>query len=134
GIRDFHVTGVQTCALPILLSVRCAAYGERRRLAPLADLVREAIELTGEPDAAGARGVAIRRLRRLGQRLDIPLQYDVLLGLLGFGELPERGGEWVSDGNRIDLGAVSGGVGALLSGLGTEWPVLGMLVQLHHPI
>src|SRR5690606_40598074 len=23
GIRDFHVTGVQTCALPILLASRC---------------------------------------------------------------------------------------------------------------
>ena len=115
-----------------VLSVRCAAYGERRRLAPLADLVREAIGLTGELDGAGAQGVAVRRLRRLGQRLDTPLQYDVLLGLLGFGELPERGGEWVPDGNRIDLGAVSAAVAALLSGLATESPVLVIVDDLHN--
>src|SRR5690606_40712717 len=27
GIRDFHVTGVQTCALPISLGFRCAGSG-----------------------------------------------------------------------------------------------------------
>src|SRR5690606_40834521 len=34
GIRDFHVTGVQTCALPILRSVRQAS-GALRELAKL---------------------------------------------------------------------------------------------------
>src|SRR5207302_6683537 len=29
GIRDFHVTGVQTCALPISLSSRCVIVGRR---------------------------------------------------------------------------------------------------------
>src|SRR5207302_5642740 len=28
GIRDFHVTGVQTCALPISLALICNAYNE----------------------------------------------------------------------------------------------------------
>src|SRR5690606_40510284 len=31
GIRDFHVTGVQTCALPILLSPLHAASASRNR-------------------------------------------------------------------------------------------------------
>jgi class 3 adenylate cyclase/tetratricopeptide (TPR) repeat protein len=35
-----------------VLAIRCAAYGERRRLAPLADLVRAAIGLPAEPGAA----------------------------------------------------------------------------------
>src|SRR5690606_40400238 len=34
GIRDFHVTGVQTCALPILAAAVAGAH-----VAPLADLV-----------------------------------------------------------------------------------------------
>ena len=51
-----------------VLSVHCAAFGERRRLAPLADLVRAAIGLPA--DAASLTRVAIEeRLRRLGQRL-----------------------------------------------------------------
>src|SRR5690606_40159376 len=31
GIRDFHVTGVQTCALPIYLGLAHAARRDRRR-------------------------------------------------------------------------------------------------------
>jgi class 3 adenylate cyclase len=38
-----------------VLSVRCAAYGEHRRLAPLADLVRAAVGLPAEPSAAATR-------------------------------------------------------------------------------
>jgi class 3 adenylate cyclase/tetratricopeptide (TPR) repeat protein len=50
-----------------VLSVHCAAFGERRRLAPLADLVRAAIGLPA--DAATTREQAEERLRRLAQRL-----------------------------------------------------------------
>ena len=50
-----------------VLSVRCAAYGERWRLGPLADLVRAAIGLPDQPGAAATRAVAEERLRRAGQ-------------------------------------------------------------------
>jgi class 3 adenylate cyclase/tetratricopeptide (TPR) repeat protein len=122
-----------TSATPArVLSVHCAAYGERRRLAPLADLVREAIGLTGEPDAAGGRVVAERRLRRLGQRLSVSLHFDLLLGLLGYGEfMDHRVGDWVSDGERTDLGAVSAAVAALLSAMAAHAPVLLVVDDLH---
>src|SRR5690606_40884696 len=32
GIRDFHVTGVQTCALPICVALRWAEDGQRRAM------------------------------------------------------------------------------------------------------
>ena len=47
-----------------VLSVRCAAYGERWRLGPLADLVRAAIGLPDQPSVAATRAVAEERLRR----------------------------------------------------------------------
>ncbi|MDT4987463.1 MAG: hypothetical protein QOI74_1557, partial [Micromonosporaceae bacterium] len=50
-----------------VLSVHCAAFGERRRLAPLADLVRAAIGLPA--DAVASREQVEERLRRLGHRL-----------------------------------------------------------------
>ena len=49
-----------------VLSVRCAAFGERRRLAPLADLVRAAVGLPDGPTTAVTRLVVEERLRRLG--------------------------------------------------------------------
>ncbi|HEU4421641.1 MAG TPA: adenylate/guanylate cyclase domain-containing protein [Pilimelia sp.] len=95
-----------------VLSVHCAAFGERRRLAPLADLVRTAIGLPSDfPAGAGqagagqalggqrgssgaaARPVVEERLRRLSQRLGrtagkaSPLATEPLLTLLlGHGE------------------------------------------------
>src|SRR5207253_5927782 len=42
GIRDGHVTGVQTCALPI--SLRHAGRGRAQRLYHATDLVRRAVE------------------------------------------------------------------------------------------
>src|SRR5439155_19161446 len=41
GIRDGHVTGVQTCALPIYLRTICSSYG--RRTPPSAGLI-EAVQ------------------------------------------------------------------------------------------
>ena len=52
-----------------VLSVRCAAFGERRRLAPLADLVRAAVGLPSDAATAVTRPVVEERLRRLAQRL-----------------------------------------------------------------
>jgi class 3 adenylate cyclase/tetratricopeptide (TPR) repeat protein len=50
-----------------VLSVHCAAFGERRRLAPLADLVRATIGLP--PESTATREQVEERLRRLGLRL-----------------------------------------------------------------
>jgi tetratricopeptide (TPR) repeat protein len=81
-----------------VLTVHCAAFGELRRLAPLADLVRAAIGLPvdrGPMGAAVGRAQAEERLRRLVQRLDrerkrFPgdghgVAVDQLLALLGYG-------------------------------------------------
>src|SRR5690606_40552548 len=54
GIRDFHVTGVQTCALPI--------YGRP-------DL-REPVEVVG---AAGGAPQVVGELERVGQGVDLVL-------------------------------------------------------------
>ena len=53
-----------------VLIVHCAAFGERRRLAPLADLVRAAIGLPADAATGRRRAQVEERLRRLGQRLD----------------------------------------------------------------
>jgi class 3 adenylate cyclase len=98
-----------------VLSVRCAAYGEHRRLAPLADLVRSAIGLPAEPSAAATRAAAEERLRRLIHLVERAtgtaprIQSDLLLALLGYGDLaagqPERpGGE--TSGTDLDLEAI----------------------------
>ena len=52
-----------------VLSVHCAAYGERRRLAPLADLVRTAVGLPAEGESPVPREMVEERLRRLSQRV-----------------------------------------------------------------
>src|SRR5262249_53055434 len=48
-----------------VLAVRCAAYGERWRLGPLADLVRVAIGLPDTPGATVNRAMVEERLRRI---------------------------------------------------------------------
>ncbi len=53
-----------------VLSVRCAAYGERWRLGPLADLVRVAIGLPETPGVT--RATVEERLRRVGQLVERP--------------------------------------------------------------
>ncbi|WP_213455001.1 adenylate/guanylate cyclase domain-containing protein [Rhizomonospora bruguierae] len=127
-----------------VLSVRCAAYGERRRLAPLADLVRTAIGLPAEA-ASGGRQVAEERLRRLAQRLSRsgpdapPIAVDLLLALLGYGELPTTHAgpgaalEWTGTGPapQPDTEAVPTAVADLLTGLATEAPTLVVVDDLH---
>ncbi|GAA1803865.1 AAA family ATPase [Planosporangium flavigriseum] len=63
----YQVAGFAPSTGARVLSVHCAAFGERRRLAPLADLVRAAIGLPS--DSPTTREQAEERLRRLGQRL-----------------------------------------------------------------
>jgi tetratricopeptide (TPR) repeat protein len=97
-----------------VLTVHCAAFGELRRLAPLADLVRAAIGLPADPAPMGAavgRAQAEERLRRLVQRLDRErrrnpvdgghgVAVDQLLALLGYGSAAADGA--AGDGRPAD--------------------------------
>ncbi|MET8085265.1 adenylate/guanylate cyclase domain-containing protein [Micromonospora sp. NPDC005237] len=125
-----------------VLSVRCAAFGERRRLAPLADLVRAAVGLPGDAATALTRPAVEERLRRLGQRLarsagETPaIATDQLLTLLGYAELPVHGGtdngEWGSTtASPADAEAVPNAVADLLSGLASEAPLVIVVDDLH---
>ncbi|MER7891920.1 adenylate/guanylate cyclase domain-containing protein [Micromonospora sp. NPDC094482] len=125
-----------------VLSVRCAAFGERRRLAPLADLVRAAVGLPGDAATALTRPAVEERLRRLGQRLaragtePTPIPTDQLLALLGYAELPAHGGtdngEWTGAGAlSADAEAVPNAVADLLSALAVEAPLVVIVDDLH---
>jgi class 3 adenylate cyclase/tetratricopeptide (TPR) repeat protein len=128
-----------------VLSVHCAAFGERRRLAPLADLVRTAIGLPTDSATAATRAVVEERLRRLSQRLARaaggapPLAVDLLLNLLGYADAAAAHatsaptGEWAgpppaSDG---DAEAMPTAVAGLLSALAVETPLLVVVDDLH---
>ncbi|MBM0232532.1 AAA family ATPase [Micromonospora sp. STR1_7] len=125
-----------------VLSVRCAAFGERRRLAPLADLVRAAVGLPSDAATALTRPAVDERLRRLGQRLARaggevpPIATDQLLALLGYAELPTHtgtdNGEWGGAGPQAaDAEAVPNAVADLLSGLAAEAPLVIVVDDLH---
>ncbi|MFF5174126.1 adenylate/guanylate cyclase domain-containing protein [Micromonospora sp. NPDC000089] len=124
-----------------VLSVRCAAFGERRRLAPLADLVRAAVGLPNDPATALTRPAVEERLRRLGQRLGrlrtdpAPIAAEQLLALLGYAELPAGGpvdqGEWGGAPTPADAEAVPNAVAGLLSALAEEAPLVIVVDDLH---
>ncbi|WBB66000.1 adenylate/guanylate cyclase domain-containing protein [Micromonospora sp. WMMD812] len=124
-----------------VLSVRCAAFGERRRLAPLADLVRAAVGLPNDASTALTRPAVEERFRRLGQRLargggePAPIATDQLLALLGYAELPAHGtdnGEWTATGGPpADAEAVPNAVADLLSALAVEAPLVMIVDDLH---
>ncbi|MFJ6196116.1 adenylate/guanylate cyclase domain-containing protein [Micromonospora sp. NPDC092111] len=124
-----------------VLSVRCAAFGERRRLAPLADLVRAAVGLPNDTATALTRPAVEERLRRLGQRLGrlrtdpAPVAGDQLLALLGYAELPAGGaadqGEWGTAQPAADAEAVPNAVADLLSALAAEAPLVIVVDDLH---
>src|SRR5690625_6893296 len=65
GIRDGHVTGVQTCALPICPTERCG-YRGRTRHVPLAARVAAALPDAGEhaQDRARSAGAVVDGGRR----------------------------------------------------------------------
>jgi class 3 adenylate cyclase/tetratricopeptide (TPR) repeat protein len=123
-----------------VLHVRCAAFGERRRLAPLADLVRTAIGLPTDSATAVTRPVVEERLRRLAQRLARqrgapPVQADLLLLLLGYADTPAPSGpatatDWAPT-PALDAEAVPAAVGDLLTGLAREAPLLVVVDDLH---
>ncbi|MFG3604587.1 adenylate/guanylate cyclase domain-containing protein [Micromonospora chersina] len=122
-----------------VLSVRCAAFGERRRLAPLADLVRAAVGLPSDAATALTRPAVEERLRRLGQRLGRlpgdtpPLAVEQLLALLGYAELPAaaENGEWNAAAPPPDAEAVPNAVAELLSALAREAPLVIVVDDLH---
>ncbi|MDG4804240.1 adenylate/guanylate cyclase domain-containing protein [Micromonospora sp. WMMD980] len=122
-----------------VLSVRCAAFGERRRLAPLADLVRAAVGLPTDAATAVTRAAVEERLRRLGQRLarlpgdPPPIAVDQLLALLGYAELPPAADsvEWNAAGAPPDAEAVPNAVAELLSALAGEAPLVIVVDDLH---
>src|SRR5690606_40519306 len=72
GIRDFHVTGVQTCALPIWggralgCFARVAAGGGAEELRQLEDAVGEGVVAAGR--GAGVAGQRLRFLRGRAHR------------------------------------------------------------------
>ncbi|MEH1099223.1 adenylate/guanylate cyclase domain-containing protein [Micromonospora sp. CPCC 205561] len=122
-----------------VLSVRCAAFGERRRLAPLADLVRAAVGLPNDAATALTRPAVEERLRRLGQRLSrsgqpAPVATDQLLALLGYAELPggpTDQGEWGTGQQPVDADAVPNAVAELLTALAGEAPLVIIVDDLH---
>ncbi|HEX5740848.1 MAG TPA: adenylate/guanylate cyclase domain-containing protein, partial [Pilimelia sp.] len=74
---------------PRVLTVRCAAFGERRRLAPLADLVKTALGLSAPPAGPHAQATVEERLDRVlprggGRAAAVPVA--PLLSLLGVGD------------------------------------------------
>ncbi|WP_405101403.1 adenylate/guanylate cyclase domain-containing protein [Micromonospora sp. NBC_01412] len=124
-----------------VFSVRCAAFGERRRLAPLADLVRAAVGLPNDQATALTRPAVEERLRRLGHRLgrlrdDVaPVAVDQFLALLGYADLPAGSptdqGEWGSAQPPADADAVPNAVADLLSALAAEAPLVVIVDDLH---
>ncbi|MDM4721312.1 adenylate/guanylate cyclase domain-containing protein [Micromonospora sp. WMMA1363] len=125
-----------------VLSIRCAAFGERRRLGPLADLVRAAVGLPTDAATALTRPAVEERLRRLGQRLGrvggglAPIATEHLLALLGYAELPSGvptdQGEWSPAAQAADVDAIPNAVADLLSALAGEAPLVVVVDDLHN--
>jgi class 3 adenylate cyclase/tetratricopeptide (TPR) repeat protein len=122
---------------PRVLSVHCAAYGELRRLAPLADLVRVAIGLPPDLSAAATRPVVEERLRRLGARLTRVApevrasSTELLLTLLGYGDLASVEGPPSAGRERSDVEAIPATVADLFSALAVETPLVMIVDDLH---
>ncbi len=116
------------------LAVHCAAYGERRRLAPLADLVRAAIGLPAQARDPAGRPQVEERLRRLSERLgrlapgSPRIATELLLPLLGDPSVPAvtRG-----DADGVAGEAVPAAVAGLLTGLAAQAPLLVVVDDLH---
>jgi class 3 adenylate cyclase/tetratricopeptide (TPR) repeat protein len=125
-----------------VLRVRCRAFGERRRFAPLADLVRKSVGLPKDVVSTVGRTVVEERLRKLANRLSrdgeaAKIDFDRLLALLGYGEAPANpvgpatGADWQPAGTRQDADAVSTAVADLLSALAAEAPLVVIVDDLH---
>src|SRR5207253_4842018 len=99
GIRDGHVTGVQTCALPILMRKGIAAVAETHRFQRVEGAVSRF--LIGDPKIAHleAESDVFERCQP-GQQL-VVLKYDAHLstqvGEIGRASCRERVQSWVDD-------------------------------------
>jgi tetratricopeptide (TPR) repeat protein len=122
-----------------VLAVRCAAFGERRRLAPLTDLVREAIGLPMDAATGMTRNVVEERLNRVANRIGwtpAGKRVELLATALSIppadAALPSTR-PWTSteSGDSFDLEAVPSAVAELLSGLAKESPMLVVVDDLH---
>ncbi|MFF5082230.1 adenylate/guanylate cyclase domain-containing protein [Actinoplanes sp. NPDC000266] len=124
-----------------VLRVRCRAFGERRRFAPLADLVRKSVGLPKDVVSTVGRTVVEERLRKLANRLSrdgdpVRLDIDRLLALLGYGEAPANpvgpaaSADWQPT-KRLDADAISTAVAELLSALAAETPLVVIVDDLH---
>ncbi|PRY28932.1 adenylate/guanylate cyclase domain-containing protein [Pseudosporangium ferrugineum] len=126
-----------------VLRARCRAFGERRRFAPLADLVRKSVGLPKDVAVTVSRAVVEERLRKLVTRLtrdgETPgVDIDRLLALLGYGEAPANPvgpaavAEWQpAGGARPDAETVPVAVAGLLTMLATEAPLVVIVDDLH---
>ena len=120
-----------------VLRVRCRAFGERRRYAPLADLVRKAAGLPKDVASTVGRTVVEERLRKLAGRLNVTLDLDRLLVLLGYGEAPDRPvgpaapADWPPSAKRTDAEVISIAVADLLNALAAEEPLVVIVDDLH---
>ena len=125
-----------------VLRARCRAFGERRRFAPLADLVRKSVGLPKDAVATVSRTVVEERLRKLiarlardGEQPDIDI--DRLLALLGYGEAPVNPvgpvavTDWQPSAARPDAEAIPVAVAGLLSALAQEAPLMVIVDDLH---
>src|SRR5690606_40726460 len=98
GIRDFHVTGVQTCALPIYM-----AFDHHRILADGVERARAKLEYTALATAFVAPEFTIAELRAVyevvwGVALDAANFHRKVTGEIGRASCRERGEIWVGAG------------------------------------
>ena len=126
-----------------VLRARCRAFGERRRFAPLADLVRKSVGLPKDAAATMNRTVVEERLRKLVSRLnrdgEAPeLDLDRLLALLGYGDAPANAvrpaalAEYQPTGGaRPETETIPIAVAGLLSALARETPLVIIVDDLH---
>jgi len=125
-----------------VLRVRCAAFGERRRFAPLADLVRKSAGLPKDVVSTITRPVVEERLRKLITRLGrdgaaTDIDIDRLLALLGYGEAPAAPvgpgsvADWPPSAPRVDGDGFSAAVADLLNALAREAPLVVIVDDLH---
>ncbi|GAB1643524.1 adenylate/guanylate cyclase domain-containing protein [Krasilnikovia sp. MM14-A1259] len=125
-----------------VLRVRCRAFGERRRFAPLADLVRKSAGLPRDVATTMNRPVVEERLRKLVHRLgrggEAPgIDIDRLLALLGYGEPPAApvgpAGvvQWQPSSGPPDAEAMPQAVADLLTALAREAPLVVIVDDLH---
>ncbi|GLZ80399.1 hypothetical protein Afil01_52060 [Actinorhabdospora filicis] len=119
-----------------VVAVRAAAYGRRRRLGPLADLVRRAVGVSPDDD----RATVAERLRRLAERHrkgDEPapaiFSVDLLLALLGLAPAPtEQSARPGGPGpEHHDTEAMPAAVADLFNLLAAQSPLMLIVDDLH---